>query len=218
MDPEPELDYVTLDFLTYAEACMEDEDLDVLHFFYGTERKRYLTDVQRISPVQFLRDRELGIRGTNERYVRQGVTIPCNAVGWYHHVKQKVYRWMLDKCKKEAENERRVIYFEPYTYTERDDYFDRRYWAIHVAQKIIYRGPLYIQILAGIGRCVELIVANINNKTIFTGSDNGGDGDGDGDDFALKTYTVKDIQNKKRYCASCKQVTCKCSVEECNVI
>lgn len=69
--------------------------------------------------------------------------------------------------------------------------------------------PVYRQLFFFVCRC---------NKTIFTGSDNGGDGDGDGDDFALKTYTVKDIQNKKRYCASCKQVTCKCSVEECNVI
>jgi len=50
-----------------------------------------------ISPVQFLRHRELGIRETNERSIKQSVDIRENIHAWPRRLKHKLYKRLRNK-------------------------------------------------------------------------------------------------------------------------
>jgi len=55
------------------------------------------TESRLISPVQFLRYRELGICGTNERNIRQNVDIRENVDAWSRRLRHKLYNGLLNK-------------------------------------------------------------------------------------------------------------------------
>ena len=77
----------------------EDYNVDVLYIL-GNLQKRD-TDVW-ISPVQFLRDQELGIRDKKHEVV---IKEPIS--DWSLLARQKVYPWLRDKCYEDDEYEKR---------------------------------------------------------------------------------------------------------------
>ncbi|XP_077265262.1 uncharacterized protein LOC143899135 [Temnothorax americanus] len=123
-------------------------------------RDERLRDVRQITPVQFLRDRELGIRGTSERFARQGIVIETESpYDW--NVRQKVYQRLLDECVSEEERCADVpYYFKP-------RYWDYHFWAIEIFRKIEDGGceALYIKIHTGIGN------VSTGNRELFHASD-----------------------------------------------
>lgn len=215
------------------DAIIEDV-IDVLT--KDEEDPRGETDVQRISPVQFLRDRELGIRGTGERIVRQKIDIDIDAESvydWPYHVRRKVYGRMLDKCVKEQDESKLAAYLP---YHKRDDYY---HWSTKIIHEIEYNSALYITIYTCIGKCIELLVVDnlyhrdysrfdIASRTMLENIY-----DDDKKDLDAWQHNYEDapffyrhnlmqmhyyVLNSERSCLSCGQVTCKCSVEECDVI
>ena len=117
---------------------------------YEALEEREATRVKLISPVQFIRDRELGIRGVSDRFVRQGVEVESglwNLFGerWTYTAKRRVFGRALKEicdisCYREADDESKCKYIE------------------EIFEKVKLCEALYIQIPAGISRCIELIV------------------------------------------------------------
>jgi len=67
----------------HRDCYLSIEQLDVIEVLENKRRKQILKrdkflGTRRISPVQFLRDRELGMHGTNECIFKQRVTISEN--------------------------------------------------------------------------------------------------------------------------------------------
>ncbi|KYN09648.1 hypothetical protein ALC57_18168 [Trachymyrmex cornetzi] len=81
------------------ENMWEDRDdvKDVLNVL-GNQRKRDVNGM-RISPVQFLHDRELGIRGE-----KHGKVITEHVFDWSLLVRQRVYTWLREKAKNVHKN------------------------------------------------------------------------------------------------------------------
>ncbi|KYN15058.1 hypothetical protein ALC57_12721 [Trachymyrmex cornetzi] len=113
------------------ENMWEDRDdvKDVLNVL-GNQRKRDINGM-RISPVQFLRDRELGIRGE-----KHGKVITEHVFDWSLLARQRVYTWLRE----EAKNVHKNINVD----VVKDDY----YWAKIIADWIPY-GCKCIKIPAG---------------------------------------------------------------------
>jgi len=65
----------------YRDCCLSIEQLGIIEVLENKrkylERDKFL-GMRQISPVQFLRDRQLGIYGTNKRIFKQRVTISEN--------------------------------------------------------------------------------------------------------------------------------------------
>jgi len=78
----------------------EDYNIDDVLYVLDNPQKRN-TDV-RISPVQFLRDRELDIRDE-----KHGIVIKELVSDWSLLARQKVYPWLRDKCYEDDEYEKR---------------------------------------------------------------------------------------------------------------
>ena len=110
---------------------LDSEQLDIIEVLENKNvREDKFTGMRRISPVQFLRDRELGMHGTNERIFKQRVTMDSEPVcSWPYHAKQRVYKWMLDECKIEEGEECRI---------QRYEYRDIYYWMEEIFKKIHY--------------------------------------------------------------------------------
>jgi hypothetical protein len=218
------------------EEAYIDDITDALH---KEDQGVKLTDVRRISPVQFLRDRELGIRGTGQRIVRQGVVIDTEfPYDWDSDVRRKVYRRLRDECvDEEKERAARCTNVAPY-YIE--PIVDNRYWATKIFEKINYEcETLYIKIRTGIGQYVELVVVN-NSARLYMYANSFNDPKhssmlqrsseryhDDFDNWHFDTpYFCSHrfmqehycVQYCKRYCSACDRVACKCSIEECDVI
>ena len=148
----------------------ESIDCDIEDIVYVLENVPDKIDVQRrVSSVQFLRDRELGIRGTSERVVRQGVSI--NQVSAYdcpYHVRRKAYMWIRDNlCAFDNCDEYRYVRNE---YGRTRIIFDERKSAenkYELAKKIkdhtSYANVLHITIPAGNGQCTELLAINVSS-------------------------------------------------------
>lgn len=159
-------------------------EIDVIRVLGGEPPVEF---TRRVSIVQFLRDRELGIRDTNERVVRQCVQIiNYDMECWPYHVTYKLYSRLWDECCREIEtNERffRVNSFKsdindielPF-YSSFMHKLCRRLcneWSVEVSiedvcnliheivNKIEQAGiPIYIKIHAGKGVITELVVFN----------------------------------------------------------
>ena len=179
------------------------------------------TDVRRISSIQFLRDRELGIRGTGERTVRQQIRINENYVySWIYHVRRRLYTWMRDNmC----------------VFDDKENKYDR---AKKIADQI--RNAVYIKISAGSGRCIELLAVGNAWDTEYTRNRVNERWMGKFDVYEYYEMWEQDdrwrgmtdprfnelsfrleqcrLLNVQRYCNSCEENTCKCSVEECYTI
>ncbi|KYN50450.1 hypothetical protein ALC57_00087 [Trachymyrmex cornetzi] len=85
------------------ENIWEDWDVDDVQYVLGNPRKRDINDV-RISPVRFLRDRELGVRG--EKY---GIVITEPVSDWSLLARQKVYRRLQEKYMENHERMERKL-------------------------------------------------------------------------------------------------------------
>jgi len=110
-------------------------------YVLGNPQKRD-TDVY-ISPVQFLRDRKLGIRDE-----KHGIVIKEPVSDWSLLARQKVYPWLRDKC---YEDEYEKRYWWNRNVSEiKDDY----YWAKKIADK---SQGWCIKIPASNKKCVELL-------------------------------------------------------------
>jgi len=107
----------------YRYSFIDSEQLDVIKVLENKriERDKF-TGMRRISPIQFLCDRELGMHETNERrrtnelqtkshYEKRAV---CD---WPYHIRRRVYKRMLDECKMEEGEECKI---QPY---KRDIYY-----------------------------------------------------------------------------------------------
>jgi len=145
------------------------------------------TESRLISPVQFLRYRELGIRGTSERSVRQSVDIRESVDAWPHRLKHKLYNelrnklyndnWPFannDNCSSVNNNIAEFIYRVLWMKWERnqnlyylrgidsfEDYMDierMNNLVQKVASEIAYNGAAYIRIPAGIGLFTEVVI------------------------------------------------------------
>jgi len=170
----------------------------------------------RISPVQFLHDRELGIRDEKHRIV---IKEPVS--DWSLFARQKVYPRLRDKCYEDDEKRHwwngNVI---------KDDY----YWAKKITDKS-QGWCMCIKIPADNEKCVELLIIDIiwmkfrdrdlALKLFFNRCDE--------QCFECEQCTFANKHNEKvlehynildmsRCCNVCERVTCKCSVEECDVI
>ncbi|KYN22225.1 hypothetical protein ALC57_05380 [Trachymyrmex cornetzi] len=128
-------------FKQYCERDMENRDVvnDVLYVL-GNQRKKDINDV-RIPPVQFLRDRELGIRGE-----KHGKVITSSVSAWSLLARQRVYTRLREECKNDDNKNINVNVIK-------DDY----YWAKKIADKI-RRWCTCIKIPAGSDKCVELLI------------------------------------------------------------
>ena len=114
----------------YRYSLIDSEQLDVIEVLENknVERNKF-TGMRRILPVQFLRDRELGMHGTNERIFKQRVTMESEPVcNWPYHTRQRVYKRMLDECEIEEGEECRI---QPYKR-------DINYWMDKIFEKIQY--------------------------------------------------------------------------------
>ena len=80
----------------------------------------------RISPVQFLRDRELGIRDE-----KHGTVIKEPISDWSLFAQQKVYLWLRDMYYTHDEYEKRHWWNRLHVNVIKDDY----YWAKKIADK-----------------------------------------------------------------------------------
>ena len=173
----------------------------------------------RISPVQFLRDRKLGIRGE-----KPGTVIREPIFAGPLFVRQKVYPWLRDKCYEDDEYEKRH-WWSRNDNVIKDDY----YWA----KKIVDKSRDYytcIKIPVGREKCVELlIIGNIwigfrdrNFAKLFLDRCNDRCFKCEQCIFAYehdeKVIERYDFLDMSRDCSVCDRVTCKCSVEECDVI
>ena len=222
--------------------CREENNMDASNMDYGqhdiilvlqkhkdVQRDR-IRNARRISPVQFLRDRELGIRGTNERIVRQGVTIEYDSIHyWPYYARQQVYQRLLDECKSEEEEDynpymnfdlclseeenysnmcgyRAFIRHRQMYLCERYEKSKMYYYSERIFGKIHDSSNYFIAIPAGVGRCVELFV--MKNCYRFN----------DRDDYSTFINEHYKVQDTERYCRLCKRVACKCSFEDCDVI
>jgi len=99
----------------------EDYNIDDVLYVLDNPQKRD-TDV-RISPVQFLRDREFGI--CDEKH---GIVIKEPVSDWSLLARQKVYPRLRDKCYEDDEYEKRHWWNRNVI---KDDY----YWAKKIADK-----------------------------------------------------------------------------------
>ena len=114
--------------------------------------------VQRISPVQFIRDRELGIRGTNERFVTQGIRIDEDPPWeWSYHARRRIYKQYLNESKSEEDG---VMRFS-------SQIEEAKYYATPIHLKVGYTtvGTGYntavcIKIAINRQQCVELVIIN----------------------------------------------------------
>jgi len=80
----------------------EDYNVDDVLYVLGNPQKRKNTDV-RISPMQFLRDRELGIRDE-----KHGIVIKEPVTGLYSRDRKcTMYPWLRDKYYEDDEYEKR---------------------------------------------------------------------------------------------------------------
>ena len=160
--------------------------------------------------------------------MRQGVEVESglwNLFGerWTYTAKRRVFGRALKEicdisCYREADDESKYKYIE------------------EIFEKVKLCEALYIQIPAGISRCIELIVIDnlrfpdfIHRKDqdVLTAS------------LELAAEEERElrrnykgvsiyyrdfrkwhyfIQSNERYCKSCERVTCKCLVEECDVV
>jgi len=140
-----------------------------------------------ISPVEFLRYRELGIRGTSERSVRQSVDIRESVDTWPHRLKHKLYNGLRNKlyndnwpfannnnCLSVSNDIAEFIYKGLWMTWERNQnlYYLRGINSfedyVHiekmnnlikkVASEIAYNGAAYIRIPAGIGLFTEVVI------------------------------------------------------------
>jgi len=213
----------------YFDYC-KDDIIDILegkkNFLYNE------LDVQRISPVHFLRDRELGLRVslTSNHVVGQRVCIQREpAYHWSYSFREKIYRRMFDECKKE----------EKFSYE--NNYYC---YTTSILRKILCFGKaLCISICIDIGKRVELVIMNNLRPSQYRrwkypryeimfrkNCDNDDDDDmkvlhcvhGDVLDRCFQRYKrmnmLSIVQDSERYCLSCAKVTCKCSVENCDVV
>ena len=213
---------MALDDADFVDGDIEDDVADIIYVLDDSQEETS-SDVQpQISPVQFLRDRELGIRGTSERVVRQGVVIQEDLVKWPYHASRKVYTWVRDNlC----------------TFDDEDcDVLDgcmsaeKKY---KQAEKIAYYigSALYIKIPAGNGKCIELMMicndrSPAENPVLKWWFDNDNFREyfkcleqwNQAPCFYELQYIVKHcrVQDIQRYCNSCKRNTCKCSEEACD--
>lgn len=131
---------------------MAKDDWYLQQIYKAFEEEEESTCVKPITPIHFLRDRELGIRGTSSRSVRQGVSIDNTlwsllGVEYTNSLKLRVYgRALKDvcdtSCYKEADKDTKFQYCEK------------------VFDKVMRHHALYITIPAGMGRRMELIVFN----------------------------------------------------------
>jgi len=115
------------------------EQLDVIEVLVNERVERdEFTDMRRISPVQFLRDRELGMHGTNERIFRQRVTMKNEPVcDWPYHTRRRVYKQMLDECKMEKGEECRIQPYKLDIYYWMDKIFNEiQYWSDHAKERM----------------------------------------------------------------------------------
>lgn len=176
-----------LDYILNNNNCDHDAEYrqDIIDILKDEDlRGERFTGVQRISLAQFLCDRELGIRGTSERIVRQGVDIETESpYDWPYHVRWEVYRWMLDECKREVDKEFEWHYKYGVLRYYNEKNYDCNDWAMKIIQKIEYNEVLYIAIHTGIGKCIELIIMNYHDYNII---------------------------DAVWYCELCDRVTCKC--------
>ena len=117
---------------------------DVLHVL-GNLQKRDIG--ARISPVQFLRDRELGI--CSEKH---GTVIREPVSNWSLLARRKVYPRLRDKCYEGDEYEKRH-WWNRNVNVIKDDY----YWAKKIADKS-QGWCICIKIPAGSEKCVELLI------------------------------------------------------------
>ncbi|KYN30349.1 hypothetical protein ALC57_00183 [Trachymyrmex cornetzi] len=191
------------------EGCVK----DVLRVL-GNQRKRDINGM-RISPVQFLRDRELGIRGE-----KHGKVITKHVLNWSLLARQRVYTWLREEAK------------DVYKNINVDVVKNEYYWAKIIADRIPYRCKC-IKIPAGSDKCVELLIiewfldvfppCEIPSKKLLLDLCN------DRQCFDCKQciFAFKhndkvrecyDIIESLRYYNACFRETCKCSVEECDVI
>ena len=188
----------------------------------------------------FLRDRELGIRGTGQRIVRQGVIInndfPYN---WTSNVRRKVYQRLGDECVDEEKERAARCNVAPYYIKPIVDY---SCLAVEIIEKIHDEcEAIYIKIRTGIGKYVELAVMNNSIRLSMYVTDSINDpkqismlqrsGEREFYDFITNWHYNAPffsshrfmhmhycIQYCKRYCSACYRVACKCSIEECDVI
>lgn len=183
------------------------------------------TCVKQISPVQFLRVQELGIHQTSNHFMKQEIEIDRRRYIfgglWSYTAKRRVDRWELNKICDASQ------------YKEAE-YRSKRKYIEEFIEKIFSCRALYIAFPAGIGRRVELIVMDNlrfsgffrEDSTDYTASFDSYDEEQELQEnykgVWLKYRELKgrhyDVQDQERYCKSCERVTCKCSVEECDVI
>jgi len=217
----------------------ENEYFDLMHddIINTLEGKRNFLnnelDVQRISPVRFLRNRELGLRvsRTSNHVVGQRVCIQREpAYLWPYSVREKIYRRMFDECKKEEDDD--------------DDEKNYYCYTTSILRKILCFGKaLCISVCIDIGKRVELVIMNNLRPSQYRrwksprhailfrkNCDNADDDDmkvlhcvhGDVLNLCFQRYKRMNIlsivQDSERYCLSCAKVTCKCSVENCDVV
>jgi hypothetical protein len=149
----------------------ESIDSDIEDIVYVLENVSNKTDVQRrVSPVQFLRDRELGIRGTSERAVRQGVSI--NYVYAYDcpfHVRRKAYTWIRDNlCTFDYSDDYRTIRNEygrtRIIFDVRKNIENKYALAKEIKDHASYAYVLHITIPIGNGHCTELLAVNVYSR------------------------------------------------------
>jgi len=196
---------------------MCDSNVDDVLYVLGNLQKRDIG--ARISPVQFLRDRELGIRGE-----KSGTVIREHILAGPLFVRQKAYPRLRDKCYEDDEYEKKH-WRSRNDNVIKDDY----YWAKKIVDKSrnYYTG---IKIPAGGEKCVELLI--INNMGIGFRNYNFAklllDRCSDrccecercifAYEHEKKVIERYDFLAMWRDCSVCDRVTCKCSVEECDVI
>lgn len=187
------------------------------------EGKKIFMNVQRISPVHFLRDRELGLRisRTSNHVVGQRVRVLTEPpINWPYPVRGEIYRRLLDECVKEDEE---------FDYTSR------------ILRKMLCFGKaLHISIDIDIGKCVELVILNNLRPSQYKswkyprhiGNVRKNCADDDLKVLRCAHLDVLDrcfqrykcifmhsrVQDSERYCLSCAKVTCKCSVENCDIV
>jgi len=145
------------------------------------------TESRLISTVKFLRYRELGIRGTNERSVRQSVDIRESVDAWPYRLRHKLYNGLQKKLYNDnwpfvnydnepsvSNNIAEVIYRGLWMTWERNlnVYYSRGINSfedyVHikrmdnligkVVSEIAFNGAAYIRIPAGIGLFTEVII------------------------------------------------------------
>ena len=195
----------------------EDCNVDDVLYVLGNLQKRDIG--ARISPVQFLRNRELGIRGE-----KHGTVIREPVSDWSLLVRQKVYLRLRDQCYEDDEYEKRH-WRSRNDNVIKDDY----YWA----KKILDKSQgwyISIKIPAGSEKCVELLIFdNIwigfrdrNFAKLFLDRCSDRCCECEQCIFAYE-HEEKVIERYHflamwRDCSVCDRVTCKCSVEECDVI